>query len=489
MHVPSRAGGGVKKHFLLPMMLLVFSAAMGVLSPGFLEFDELTHFLKARELTHDWRVVLDIWGRPACTGLYGLAAAIGGIVAARLLAVVVTGVTGWGAMRLLGIVPRGDGDGYFVRTRTGWVWLLLYAQPMFLLNSFTVMTEMLLACAWVWAAVMVWRGRVKWAGLLIGLGALARPEGVVVVLLWPMMLWMARGSAARVRGRDRVVSSALALAPVVMWWATGAIVYRNAGWMVSQFPWRLESQYGRTGALFVVSALVALALWMWVPVIVGAMRVWRDKNWAGILLLVFPVAAFFLLHGVLGTLGLMGAMSLPRYFLAVSPMIAVLGVAGLERMELKSRRPRLLRKVVIALTILPLLMLILANQLPVPKSTNERQLDVAMRAFRERDLPRGEWATRVFSVHPYVYYVLDIPMQGFNTESLQNAPAGTYLITDSLLWNREGLPSPEELMGWGYRFDPLVDRDIAAVRPTFDLNGSLMSSTGHMGVGLWVKDR
>ena len=467
------------------MVLLVFSAAMGVLSPGFLEFDELTHFLKARELLQDWRVVLDIWGRPACTGLYGIAAAIGGLVAARLLAVVVTGVTGWGAMHLLEAVPRGESDGYFARTRQGWVWLLLYAQPMFLLNSFTVMTEMLLACAWVWAAVMVRRGRVRWAGLLVGLGALARPEGVVEVLVWTVMVWMVRG----VRVREKVISSVLALGPIVAWWAVGAIVYRNTGWMVSQFPWHLESQYGRTGALFLVSALVALAVWMWVPAFVGAMRIWREKNWPGILVVVFPVAAFFLLHGVLGVLGLMGAMSLPRYFIAVSPMIAVLGVVGLERMELRSRRPRLLRKMVIGLTILPVLMLILANQLPVPKSTNERQLDVAMRAFRERDVPRAEWGKRVLAAHPYVYYVLDVPMRGFSVETLRNAPAGTYVITDSLLWNREGLPSPEELMGWGYRFDPLVDREIGAVRATFDLNGSLMSGSGHMGVGLWVKDR
>ena len=475
----------MKKNFLLPMVLLVFSAAMGVLSPGFLEFDELTHFLKARELLQDWRVVLDIWGRPACTGLYGIAAAIGGLVAARLLAVVVTGVTGWGAMHLLEVVPCGDSDRYFARTRQGWVWLLLYAQPMFLLNSFTVMTEMLLACAWVWAAVMVLRGRVRWVGMLVGLGALARPEGVVAVLVWPVMVWMVRG----VRVRERVISSVLALGPVVIWWAVGAMVYHNARWMISQFPWQLESQYGRTGALFLVSALVALAVWMWVPVVVGAMRVWREKNWAAVLLLVFPVAAFFLLHGVLGTLGLLGAMSLPRYFIAVSPMVAVLGVVGLERMELRSRRPRMLRKMVIALTILPLLMLVLANQLPVPKSTNERQLDVAMRAFRERDLPRAEWAQRVMAAHPYVYYALDVPMRGFSVETLRNAPAGTYVITDSLLWNREGLPSPEELVAWGYRFDPLVDREIGAVRPTFDLNGSLMSSSGHMGVGLWVKDR
>src|SRR5215471_3705843 len=134
----------MKKQLLLPLTLLAFSAAMALLSPGFLEFDELTHFLKARELIHDWRQVLDIWGRPACTGLYGIAAAVGGLSAARLLAVVVTGLTGWGTVRLMKVLParpEGEQDNYFVLTDRGWAWVLLYAQPFFLLNSFTVMTE------------------------------------------------------------------------------------------------------------------------------------------------------------------------------------------------------------------------------------------------------------------------------------------------------------------------------------------------------------
>ncbi|MGN6368255.1 MAG: hypothetical protein ACTHN5_08355, partial [Phycisphaerae bacterium] len=52
---------------------------------------------------------------------------------------------GAATMQLLDLIPRPTTDGYFARTRKGWAWLLLYAQPLFLLNSFTVMTEMLLA--------------------------------------------------------------------------------------------------------------------------------------------------------------------------------------------------------------------------------------------------------------------------------------------------------------------------------------------------------
>jgi hypothetical protein len=101
----------------------------------------------------------------------------------------------------------------------------------------------------------------------------------------------------------------------------------------------------------------------------------------------------------------------------------------------------------------------------------------------------------VLAAHPYIYYALGIPMDApfhdriFRPEAIRDAPIGTYLFTDGVLWNREGLPSPEELVQWGYRFDPLVDRDIAHVPVGLDLNGPLLQGAGHMAVGLWMKDR
>ncbi|MGN6368252.1 MAG: hypothetical protein ACTHN5_08340 [Phycisphaerae bacterium] len=475
----------MKKQLLLPLTLLAFSAAMALLSPGFLEFDELTHFLKARQLPHNWHILLDIWARPACTGLYGLAAIIAGLPAARLLAVAITALTGAATMQLLDLIPRPTTDGYFARTRKGWAWLLLYAQPLFLLNSFTVMTEMLLACAWAWAALLIARKHFKSAGLLIGLGILARPEGAAAIAAWCGIIWI----LPQVKLQTRALSTALALLPPIAWWLTGALAYHNPAWMRSQFPWHWQSQYGKTGALFLFSALAALALWMWLPVMVGAARILREKNRPALALLVAPAAAFFLLHSLLGALGLLGSMSLPRYFIAVAPMLAILAVAGLEQLETKSRRPRLLRKTVIALSILPATLLILANQLPVQKSTNDRQLDVALRAFRELHIPRTQWPQRLLAAHPYVDYALDLPMQSITPERLRDAPAGTCLITDGILWNRENLPSPETLIAWGYRLNPQVDRDVALVRPTFDLNGGLLRTNGHMGVALWIKSR
>jgi hypothetical protein len=485
----------LKRPVVVPLLLLAFSAGMAILSPGFLEADEITHFLKAREMLHDRTQVLDIWGRPACTGLFGLAAAVGGILGARLLAVIVTALVGWGTATLYRAIRArefsNDERGCFITGGEAWVWVLLYAQPLFLLNSFTVMTEMLLACAWVWAAVMLLRGRTRWAGLLIGLGGLARPEGWLAIAAWPVVLLLWRKVSGE-RGRNwRGIGLSImaSLLPMIAWWIAGIVAYRRLRWMIDFFPWQAKSQYGTTGLLFIASSLVALALWMWVPVVVGGVGLWRRRNFAALLLLVGPTAAFFWVHATLGSLGLMGSMSLPRYFVCVAPFVAVLGMLGLQSIAQWVRRPRLLRKAVIFAVLMPGLLLASLGQLPVPKSNDLRQLDIAITAFEQR-VPRDQWSARLIADNPYVFYRTGIPMDTpmhdriFSRNGLQTAPAGTYLMTDTELWGRENRPTIEELQSWGYQL--LV---VPQVQASFDLSMFGPPLQQQMGVGLWVKGK
>ena len=87
------------RHSLVPILLIAFSLTMAFQSSGFLELDELTHFMHARESWSDWRRLVDIWGRPLCTGLYALAAPFG-IRIARGLAVFIAAITAAGTVRL-----------------------------------------------------------------------------------------------------------------------------------------------------------------------------------------------------------------------------------------------------------------------------------------------------------------------------------------------------------------------------------------------------
>lgn len=474
---------------------------MAVFSPGFFEADEISHFLKAREMWHDWRIVLDIWGRPACTGLFGLAAPLG-LAASRLVAVGVTALIGWGADRLLQEVRRREfiqpidpahgAGGYFARNERPWVWVLLYAQPLFLMNTFAVMTELLLACAWVWAAVLLVRGRFGWAGLVIGLGGLARPEGWFAIAAWPWFLfaWQWKGKGA-IRWGRLIASSLMAGMPMLAWWGAGVAAYHNPRWMIDFFPWQASSQYGKTGLLFLASAVVSLAIWMWMPVIAAALRLGRERRWPAFMILVGPVGCFYLLHAFLGSFGLMGSMSLPRYFVSVSPFLAILGVIGLAGFERRWRRPRVMRELIVGAVVLPSLVLAAAGQLPVSKTTDMLRLDAAAAAY-EAQVPLEGRNAHLIAGHPYVYFRLAIPMDTpaqsriYSREAMRGAPPGTFIITDAQLWPREGRPTPKELELWGYELDKSAQNRILQVPEHLDLT-TLFPAGGQ--VALWKKIR
>ena len=52
------AMGRPASRWVVPALFVLFAAAMAIFSKGFLEADEVTHFLKARAIWRDWRGVL-----------------------------------------------------------------------------------------------------------------------------------------------------------------------------------------------------------------------------------------------------------------------------------------------------------------------------------------------------------------------------------------------------------------------------------------------
>jgi len=501
---------------------MVYMVAMGVISSGYLEADELTHFLKAREIWVNWRGVLDIWARPGCTGPYGLVALLG-FTAARMLAVGITGITGLGTVFLLKqFVPgedagSGETPSWVRRHAVALVWLLLVAQPMFVLYSFMVMTEMMLGCVWVWAAVVLMRCRgrrrrgVLWASVLVGMGGLVRPEGWVAIACWPVFagIWLRLPMDAKdssragnlMRGRSLVLriatATVIAGCPVALWYLLGVFGQNDWGWVQRNWPWSPTSRYGKTAGIFVLAALGSMAVWLWLPIAVGMRDVLRRqrREQAGglstraLLVLAGPVVGLFVLHGVLGSFGLFGSMSLPRYFLSIAPMAAVLGVMGLISLERRARRTRVFRATLIAASLAPVAVLMAAGYLPTIKNLDLRRLDVAIDEIR-RIVPESEWPTRLIIGHPYVLLKLNVPMETpanlrvASADAIRSAPAGTILVTDSLLWSTEGRPKQEQLVSWGYRLIPGVAERIDAVQQTF----RPVAITGNPeNVRLWIK--
>src|SRR3982751_1062849 len=89
-----------RSRWIVPALFILFALAMAVLSRGFMEADEISHFLYARSAWGNWRLIVSIWGRLGCTAFFAPAAPLG-LTAARVLAVSATALVGWGTVKLL----------------------------------------------------------------------------------------------------------------------------------------------------------------------------------------------------------------------------------------------------------------------------------------------------------------------------------------------------------------------------------------------------
>src|SRR4051812_32227824 len=89
-----------RSRWVVPLFFITFAVFCAVVSHGFLEADEVTHFLISRSVWQDWTNVLSIWGRIGCTGLYALVSSLG-VAGSRLVAVGITVLVGWGTVVLL----------------------------------------------------------------------------------------------------------------------------------------------------------------------------------------------------------------------------------------------------------------------------------------------------------------------------------------------------------------------------------------------------
>src|SRR5436190_1422504 len=113
----------------------IFSALslwMAVRSKGFLEADACTHYVFARHAIEEPQYLADVWGRPLCTGTYVLPAVIGGVLGVRAMSLALAVISGLVTYRIA------VKQGYRLPALAA---ILLFAQPLFYLHSFSELTE------------------------------------------------------------------------------------------------------------------------------------------------------------------------------------------------------------------------------------------------------------------------------------------------------------------------------------------------------------
>ena len=114
------------------VIFTILSFWMAIASKGFLEMDAQTHYMFARHAIDEPNYLIDIWGRPLCTGMYVLPAAIGGVLGVRAMSLLLAIATGLVTYR---IARR---QNYRLAAMAP---ILLFAQPLFFLHSFSELTE------------------------------------------------------------------------------------------------------------------------------------------------------------------------------------------------------------------------------------------------------------------------------------------------------------------------------------------------------------
>jgi hypothetical protein len=321
------------------------SVTMAVISKGFLEGDACSHYLTARAAFADPAYLVNVWGRPICTGLYTLPAHFAGRLGVRLTSLVVA--------ICIALITR------TIAVGQGWKWptlalIFLLAQPLVFLHSFSELTELpfaLLIAAGFWAYQ---RQQFLLLALVMGLGPLSRPEGFGFLGLSLLALVLHR----------RWYWSVFLLLPVVLWDYFGWRLNGSQGiwwhWLRDNWPYAEESLYERGPLLYFLSVMPAVVSpFIFPATVVGVglclgftnLRDWVRQATNGskghlrrceILIAILPLM-ILAGHSLLYWRGKMASNGEVRYMMVVAPFWALLSARGWTWIfsELDWKRPLL----------------------------------------------------------------------------------------------------------------------------------------------------
>jgi len=305
--------------------------ALGLLSDGVHQDDDLTHFLMARWARWFPEYLLHVWGRPGLTIPLAAVAWVGETDTAwhvaRALSASVTAATA----ALAAIVAAQLGV-----QKKWWVVAACYLQPLNTLLACTTLTENFAAFYLIAATALLCRGKLIAASLAFSMAMLTRQETGMLLPLW----WIAV-LGARKTGHRRAAAAVLAVwAPVVY-----AVTFRMA---IGAWPMRLLShargstEYLPAGWLnYLPHALEAVPPAIAGLAVVGGLSWLRraGKNRSIRLLVVAIPAAFLFCHAAFRALGLFASGGYGRFMVTVAPFAAILAVAGMERLRAALRSP------------------------------------------------------------------------------------------------------------------------------------------------------
>lgn len=299
------------------LFVALFTIALIRLFPDSIQQDGGYHFLFARWAWRHPELFVGVWARPLFTTAFALPA-LAGYTTAKMFAALIALATSWQGYRLaqqLGL------------DRAALAIPLLFVQPSLFVISADTMTEPIFALVLVVAMRLDQSGRQRLALVVASLLILARPEGFFVALLWAY--WFVTDGRRSGNWLDRLLWLPLLGAGCLIWWVVALAITGDPLFIAHNWPsgWPMTGTIYGTGSWWnYVVRLPEIAGPLLVPCLVaGGILSVRRSNLRKCLELFL---LFFILHTILRRYGLLGSAGYPRYFVAISPAVAVLSLAG-----------------------------------------------------------------------------------------------------------------------------------------------------------------
>jgi hypothetical protein len=427
---------------VLPIVIAVvvfsaFSIACAVSSDGFLEADSCTHYLYARFALSYPHFLVNVWGRPFCTGLFSFPALFGGLLGVRLTSLALALICAFVAYA----IARGQN-----MSRPALALIFTLAQPLVFLHSFSELTELPFAALVGLAFLAYQRRQFLLMTMLIAISPLSRPEGFGFILLAAVALLVHR----------RWWWIAIPPIPLLIWDYTGWVLYgrqtypgaehfphalRWIVWLKENWPYASESIYQRGSILHYVALMPAVASPLIFPATcIGIWRLSRGNDIARDhrarcrwLIAMLPLLVL-VGHSLLYWRGKMASSGEMRYMLIVAPFWGLLAADGWSWAFARFRWPAVYRMAGVAALIPGFVNFDYYQVVPITPSDDLQRSRVVAEWFQSS--PLREQYPRLIASEVGIYYYLDVsPTDRLRTrewtrDTVANAQAGATLVWD-----------------------------------------------------------
>lgn len=276
--------------------------------------DSVQHYLIARYAFGHPRLFFDHWGKPFFVLLSAPFAQLGftGMKLFNLLAAA-------GAAGLAALCCRRLGYAH-----AGWAALLFICAPYSFELVFSGLTEHLFGLVLILSVYLALIGRTAWAVVLVSFLPFVRSEGLVIMGMWGLYL-LVQGQWKRLP---------LLLVGHVAYALAGAWAHGSPLWVFNKIPYATpDSVYGAgelvhfADQLFYVIGPVLYGLLVLGMLDMIIRRKAAAEEWW---LILGSFLAYFTAHTLFWYFGIFNSMGLKRVLVAMMPLVAILGLRGLN---------------------------------------------------------------------------------------------------------------------------------------------------------------